>query len=172
MNIRTVLTDREGIHWFCFGGENGALAWHPQKGSFTSFRPNQSCPDSLHGRTIQCALEDSEGQIWLGSFEKGVARFNKKTGRFQNFSIENGLKGDNIFQIIEQPKGHIWIHDVNGGLTEYNLQTGILTPIVLNERFDNQAARSQLISDQEGFLVLGYPNRIVRFQPLREIKIS
>ncbi|WP_184494319.1 ligand-binding sensor domain-containing protein [Algoriphagus iocasae] len=61
-------------------------------------------------------LEDSKGNIWLGSIGSGVYFYDGVN--FQNFTTEDGLVNNEVTSIYEDKSGNIWF-GVNGGLSRY-----------------------------------------------------
>jgi ligand-binding sensor domain-containing protein len=73
---------------------------------------------------IRSIQEDSQGRIWLGSHQEGVALFNGV--QFTYFSRSNGLSDNQIRSIYEDEDGEIWFEGGEGvsrydwlGLTTY-----------------------------------------------------
>jgi len=52
-------------------------------------------------------LEDKKGNIWLGTREHGVFKYDGKS--FSNFNEKDGFCFKNITCITEDKKGNIWI---------------------------------------------------------------
>lgn len=69
---------------------------------------------------IISAMKDSENNLWLGSFERYVVRYNSKTKQFNHISV---IKSDaSIRCFFEDRSKNIWI-GTNRGLFSYNLKT-------------------------------------------------
>jgi ligand-binding sensor domain-containing protein len=73
---------------------------------------------------IRSILEDSQGRIWFGSHQEGVALFNGV--QFTYFSKANGLSDNQIRSIYEAENGEIWFEGGEGvsrygwlGITTY-----------------------------------------------------
>ncbi|SHF41060.1 ligand-binding sensor domain-containing protein [Pedobacter caeni] len=66
-------------------------------------------------------LEDSEGNIWAGSYDKGLFRFRLGDNGYTNFVNEQGnknsLSSNTINGIFEDSKKNIWIVTDGGGLS-------------------------------------------------------
>jgi ligand-binding sensor domain-containing protein len=56
---------------------------------------------------ISCFLEDKAGNIWVGTRNSTVDRYDGKT--VTNFSEKDGLSKNGVFCILEDSKGNIWL---------------------------------------------------------------
>ncbi|MBL0130731.1 MAG: hypothetical protein IPP43_06100 [Chitinophagaceae bacterium] len=80
-----VLSDKSGNIWFT--GEEGDTnyesrdgVWRYDGNSFTNF----STKDGMGTYFVHCMIEDSNGNIWIGTRNTGLYRYDGKT--FTNFS--------------------------------------------------------------------------------------
>lgn len=66
-------------------------------------------------------LEDSEGNIWAGTYDKGLFRFRLGENKYTNFEHEQGnqnsLSSNTINGIFEDSRKNIWIVTDGGGLS-------------------------------------------------------
>lgn len=69
---------------------------------------------------VQCGLQDKAGNLWFGTSENGLYRYDGKS--FSQFLVTNGLNINNIFSIFEDKDGKIWI-GTGGGLYLYDGKT-------------------------------------------------
>ena len=56
---------------------------------------------------VQCGLQDKEGNLWFGTAENGLYKYDGKT--FNQFTINDGLNSNNISSILQDKDGKIWI---------------------------------------------------------------
>jgi len=77
-----------------------------RKGYWESF-------DDIDGLSHECGclLEDSEGNIWIGT-DNGLSRYDGR--RFVNFTDKDGLAGNRIQCIHQSKNGDLWIATLNG----------------------------------------------------------
>ncbi len=59
----------------------------------TGRRTRYAEDDGLASTKVACILEHAGGDLWL-STDKGISKFNPRTGVFQNFSVADGVPGD------------------------------------------------------------------------------
>ncbi len=61
---------------------------------------------------VQCILQDKAGNLWFGTTENGLYKYDGKS--FSRFLIADGLNSDNIYCLLEDKDGKIWIGTVAG----------------------------------------------------------
>jgi ligand-binding sensor domain-containing protein len=61
---------------------------------------------------VNCSIEDRTGNLWFGTTDKGVFRFDGRS--FINFTEKEGLTSAHIACILEDKNGMIWIGTDNG----------------------------------------------------------
>lgn len=71
--------------------------------------------DGLPNNSIYGILEDNKANLWI-STNKGLARFNPKTGTFKNYNKKDGLQDDefNGGAYYRSPDGEMFFGGVNG----------------------------------------------------------
>ncbi len=57
--------------------------------------------------SVGCSLEDRAGNLWFGTTENGLYKYDGKT--FQQFLIKDGLNSNYITSLLEDSTGKIWI---------------------------------------------------------------
>lgn len=67
----------------------------------------------------QCLLEDTDGNIWIGTWRNGLCRYDG--AEFISFSNRDGLPGNDVKCIYQDKDKYIWIGTGNG-LCRYNGQ--------------------------------------------------
>lgn len=72
--------------------------------------------DGLPSRFISCALEDREGNVWLGTVGGGLARIRERV--FQVFGAEQGVFGEAVQSICEDAQGSLWLGLASGDLLQ------------------------------------------------------
>jgi ligand-binding sensor domain-containing protein len=69
---------------------------------------------------VQCALQDKAGNLWFGTTENGLYKYDGKS--FSRFLVADGLISNNIFCMLEDRDGKIWI-GTTAGLCLYDGKT-------------------------------------------------
>ncbi len=65
-------------------------------------------------------FEDSKGNLWFGTIEKGVAKYTGKELRY--YTTADGLIGNTVKSILEDVDGNLWF-GTEMGLSKYNGKT-------------------------------------------------
>lgn len=61
---------------------------------------------------IHCSIEDRSGNLWFGTTDQGVYRFDGNL--FYNYTIKEGLISNCIWSILEDKSGNIWFGTSEG----------------------------------------------------------
>ena len=91
--------------------------------SYVIYRPDILNPlTSLSNKSIQALCEDHNAYIWVGT-ERGLNRFDRRSGTFKQYFREDGNEAsigcDTIQCIAEDDSGILWIGTIHG-LNAYN----------------------------------------------------
>lgn len=70
-----------------------------------------------------CIYEDSRHNLWAGTGEQGLIRFDLKGNKQAAITTVQGLPDNNVLGIIEGDNGELWISTIKG-LARYNPATG------------------------------------------------
>lgn len=70
--------------------------------------------------SITSIAQDLDGNLWVGTWGKGIVRFNPKTGDKKYFyhfrNRENGLSSNKIIKLFIDTENNLWIGTFGGGL--------------------------------------------------------
>lgn len=87
----------------------------------TTYTPQSSYQNVLrvlHNKEVRSIFKDSSGNIWIGTFEDGLVRFNKAIDQVDIFKKKlnspTSLNDNIIYAIYEDTFGNIWIGTNNG----------------------------------------------------------
>lgn len=117
-----ICEDREGTLWI--GTDGGGINKFSLKyGLIKVYEAGQGSGD-LKDNAILCALLDSRGNKWFGTYAGGLHLMRHGRDEFENFkSGEEGLSGfqsNDIRTLFESHDGRIWIGTNGGGLTVHD----------------------------------------------------
>ncbi len=143
-SVTGIHEDYRGHLWLCVLG-TGVREFNPKNRIFRKIH-------GLEQKKIICIEEDSEGDLWFGSFNNGVFRINIKTGELHNYKMGDGFGSNTVFKILNTKKNELWFATNGGGIAKFNGTTfvhygkeqGFPAPSVLS-----------LIDDYKGNLWIG-----------------
>ena len=163
--VMAIYTDEQATIWI--GTDNdGLYAINDQGKQLRHYTHQADNPQSVPG-TILCLYEDSNQELWLGSYFNGLARMNKRTGTCQDATslLQGNLNAGKpkVSCIIEDKNKNLWVGTYGSGLYKINLPTQHVTyyESTRNENDDWSINRlpndwiSCLLEDEEGMIWIG-----------------
>lgn len=104
--MQAITQTRDGYLWL--GTEDGLARFDGAK--FTVF--NRQNTPALQNNYITALFESEDGALWIGTRGGGAARI--LAGKFEAFSVRDGLANDTVRAIGEDASGAIWIGTGDG----------------------------------------------------------
>jgi signal transduction histidine kinase/streptogramin lyase len=108
-------------------------------------------PDSLQS-VVTLLYLDLKSNLWVGTREKGILRFNIKKKAFEKFPapLPNSLKSSNIYSIQEDSFGNLWFKS-NTGLYRLSLSDSLLYTYTSKDfdGFNGALGHSHIQEDQD-----------------------
>lgn len=108
---------------------NDSILYFIIDGSIKYLKPNTSdfitySPQGLN-RYFQftCMEEDKQGNLWFGTFNGGLQKLIKQSGKVITFDVRDGLASNWITYIYEDYENKIWIGTWGGGINLLNGKT-------------------------------------------------
>lgn len=127
-NILKLFKDRSGKVWV--GTRNGGLnqfiikdisANNPDDiGYFVRYTYDPSNPSSLGNNTVFSIHDDSQNNLWLGTNEGGLTKFDPGTGKFERNVMEHYIKNQIIYGILADDHENLWL-STSRGIININL---------------------------------------------------
>jgi signal transduction histidine kinase/ligand-binding sensor domain-containing protein len=119
-NIRIIYQDKMGFMWF--GTDLGLNRYDGY--TVTVYQFDQHDTNSISSNSITSILEDSHGELWIGTMGNGLCRFDRKKEvfiRYQNEDHNNrSLSHNMVRSIFEDSKKNLWIGTAGGGVNIYD----------------------------------------------------
>lgn len=88
-------------------------------------------PQINGGKMVNDILEDSRGNLWVGTLSNGLYVQWGKDGQWRQFlhddSCEGSVPGNNIISIFEDSKGGVWVATYGDGFCKWNPDEGTFT---------------------------------------------
>lgn len=130
--------------------------------SFVRFFHQPGDSLSLPNNMVYCIYEDSFGDIWIGTHQGGLAKFNHTNNNFIRYKHKpdnpKSLSNDMVSVIFEDSFSRLWIGTYGGGLNRFNRQTENFVRYKPQENNSNGLINSTIRSiceDKEGALWIG-----------------
>jgi signal transduction histidine kinase/ligand-binding sensor domain-containing protein/CheY-like chemotaxis protein len=175
--IGCLLKDSKGYYWV--GTRNGLFRFHSsslieteeptvQIDKIQFFRNEPGNQHSIPGNYVISLLEDSKGNIWVGTYGNGLCKCTfDQNGNIQCATISqaDGLPNNVIYGILEDDFGNLWI-STDYGLACYNLSTKKIRNFFKQDGLlNNQFYWSASFKSDEGILYFGGTEGLNYFKP-------
>ncbi len=92
------------------GGDLGIVSYS-YKTAWTNY-----VKGSMPSDTIQTLLVDTDDNLWLGTWGKGLSLYNGTN--WYNIDQTGGLSGNDVYDLAQDPEGNIWVATSSGGITK------------------------------------------------------
>lgn len=99
--------DSTGRLWI--GTNRGLSRYQSETNDFISYIYDVNKPLGISANRIDSFCEDSAGQVWFGTKDGGVCKFDPDTETFATYTTANGLSSNQIVGIADTGKGSLWI---------------------------------------------------------------
>ncbi len=141
-SVSSVAKDKDGFIWF--GTEDGLDRYDGI--SFKSFRYDPHDSTSINSSSIMALLVSSKGDLWIGTYNSGISRYDYETENFIHYPIQLNdsliINSGSTYALLEDHEGYIWFGTEETGLYRLNPENSKI-----------QAVSSLITNDTE----LSYP---------------
>ncbi|MBF0497281.1 MAG: PAS domain S-box protein [Deltaproteobacteria bacterium] len=123
--VYAIIQDKQGFIWF--GTEDGLN--RDDGYTFKVYRPDPNNPNSLSSGAIGYLYQDHEGNIWIGTRNQGLNKFDPVTETFTRYVHDDSDPGSlsynylMIAPICEDTAGVLWVGTRGGGLNKFDRVT-------------------------------------------------
>ncbi len=157
-HTRVLLKTKKGQLWI--GTEKGLNKVKKNDAGFP-----ESFEVYISHEKIYSLQEDSEGNIWVGTFTNGFYKFLPESNSFIHYTINDGLSGNSVFGILEVSPEEIWL-STNNGLSKFNPQLKVFTNYNYSNGLENSEYNfNAYYKTQSGDLLFGGINGFTWFDP-------
>ncbi|MDD4515947.1 two-component regulator propeller domain-containing protein [Massilibacteroides sp.] len=133
-NILWVGVDNDGIYGVRLNGRQCAHFEHSEN------------PKTVPS-TIMSIFEDSNKDLWLGSYLNGMGKLNRLAGEYERVEElvdDNGSPVEKVYCFAEDSENHLWIGTMGAGLYRMDLKTHKITNYNKTASFDYKGEGSTL----------------------------
>ncbi len=142
-SVEAIVQDHQGFIWIAT--EDGLNRYDGY--SFKHFRHDPDDPSSIATSNVMRLHHGRNGQLWVGTYSKGLDRYDPLTETFTHFSHDpldsTSLSGDRVRSLCEDAAGRLWVGTLNNGLNR--LDPGSQAFVTLKHDSDSQ---NSLLSDR------------------------
>jgi PAS domain S-box-containing protein len=91
-------------------------------GYFVRYINDTDDPGSLNDNTVYAIHEDSQNNLWIGTGDGGLNRFDRKHGIFTSYSLTQYFRNNIVYGILSDNSQNLWL-STSKGLVAFNLIT-------------------------------------------------
>jgi ligand-binding sensor domain-containing protein/signal transduction histidine kinase len=129
------------------------------------FYADKNTRPALSDNGINVISEDSKGNTWIGTIERGISILAPDLNRIEYITKKDGLSSNEIYSIQWQDSNNVWISTYNG-LNHYSLLTRTATSFFIEDGIaDNEFNQNSSYKAPDGKLYFGGMNGITSFYP-------
>jgi signal transduction histidine kinase/ligand-binding sensor domain-containing protein/DNA-binding response OmpR family regulator len=125
-------------------------------------------PNSLSGDYVISVLDDSNGNIWIGTYGNGLNKLTCDSGaalNFIRFTEDQGLCNNTIYAIQEDHQGNLWLSTDNG-LSRFDTEREVFTNYFkVDGLLHNQFYWSSSFKNDQGRIYFGSMKGLLSFNP-------
>lgn len=124
--VRAIIEDTQHNIWFA--AEEGLFIHNPGRKTFQKTIINTPMLGDYAPRTL---VEDSRGNMWVGTYGQGLYIFNRNRELVRKISKGQGINSNTINYLFRDRRNNIWIATNEGlALQSVNKEMGDLEPLV------------------------------------------
>jgi signal transduction histidine kinase/ligand-binding sensor domain-containing protein len=167
-NINYIVQDHTGLMWIGTT-DKGICTYNITNHKFKRY-PYQTgdrtlSGDKLDDNCVDQIYEDRQGIIWVNTLQGGLNRFNRETGKFKSFLVDNHLRVGTNTNIFEDSKGRLWVANYYKGLLEFDRKTGHYIKTINEDSGLLFNSIADINEDKNGFLWVSSVRGLTRINP-------
>ncbi|MCG8697356.1 MAG: response regulator [Bacteroidales bacterium] len=108
---------------------------------------------------------DHHNNLWLGTLEGGIIKYQVESGEFTNYTTMHGLPDNNVYSIVEDDNNYLWL-STNKGISRFDPVKIEFTNYTENDGLiGNQFNFKSGFKDSDGTIYFGAVNGLTYFNP-------
>lgn len=175
-NIRQIYEDRKGTIWLATS--KGIYRLKDNQFEYIELFRDKNHTESIGNEDIVSIIEDSRGNLWIGSAWNGLAYIPiKKIQSGQQHLVTSfkhnphdllSISADNISKIYEDNKQNLWIGTAGTGINLFDYKSKTFKSFTESDGLPNGVINS-ILEDERGYLWLSTNKGISKFDTKKEI---
>lgn len=162
-----IFEDKRGDIWVSVQPTNpnpnkGLSRFERSKNRFQTFSEAEGFPPD---RSVSSFAEDNQGNLWLGFYEGGLARY--ADNRFTQFEVSDGVPEGVLIDLQVDRRGRLWMGATTGGVSRID-DPGASTPsfisLTTNDGLSSNNIRT-ITEDKLGNIYIGTVRGVDRISP-------
>jgi ligand-binding sensor domain-containing protein/signal transduction histidine kinase len=155
LSIYCIYETRDHTLWL--GTSRGLYTFDPVTEVFTLFSFAEDLPASFREDRIMAITEDSNGNLWLGTFDSGLFKLNSErtsAKHYKNVTDDlSSLSNNSVMVIYQDSNATIWIGTAGGGLNRYNVEEETFTRFTEKNGLPNDVIYGILEDEDENLWI-------------------
>lgn len=168
-NVMTIFEDSDGDLWFGTEGK-GLYILDGQTNRIIRTEIDTVSKFSTEG-VIKCIEQDQWENIWIGTEDYGLFKYNKKDKEFIQYSYKNGFISSPVQSLVEDVNGNIWIGTTQG-LYMHNTNDQTFTNFVIDDGLSSNDINPDAMTRLSDGRILVGTNRGADIIPAQQIKLN
>lgn len=156
--VNCLMVDRKNNLWI--GTIEGIVKYDINSGAIKTMRTINGLSDN----DVTAFCEDSQGQIWIGTKQKGVTLFDGKT--YKILQRENGLSQGAVTSMAEDGAHRMWVGTQGGGafvyekgkFSNYKMKDGLISDFI-----------TLIVADEKNNIWLGTNKGLSKYDPAKKL---
>ena len=164
-NCFAMAEDSDGFIWIGVSG-NAIAKYNPIDETFQRFPIETRRINNIS--EFYTAIFDSKENLWFGSTNHGIQKFNRSKNRFEQVNLDpsnTNSKWGQIYQIVELKNGNILVADYGNGIKIYNKKLNVFLPYYLKTNY-SPVGVSTIFEDISGNIWFGRYNTLIKYSPV------
>ncbi|WP_198293510.1 two-component regulator propeller domain-containing protein [Algoriphagus resistens] len=161
-DVFAILNDSKNRIWL--GTPSGLFRYEKQENNFRKF-------EEFRNYFVYALLEDHAGNIWAGTYNDGLFRFNPETGELAQFEPDPDLPGSiphqTVIDVFEDSKNNIWIATTGGGFAKFISEDQTFKTYTVANGFP-ASSYFKILEDNNGMLWITSSKGLLQFDPKTE----
>jgi diguanylate cyclase (GGDEF)-like protein len=114
--VFALMQDSAGILWV--GGDHGLTRFDTDDLSSDAMTYDPASPDSGWPHSVRAIVQDSDDQLWVGTYGGGLSRLDAETNSFEHFVHDENdvttISSDRVSSLFEDSAGRLWAGTAEG----------------------------------------------------------